>query len=137
MSSDCRPLRDEAIGVEWEADMEDERDNATNDASLPDGFLTIRLDQLLVILAMTIVLTWQVASTTQYALYILGPLVVIFVVSSFVARRGVRRFVREHGTVSITTTFSPDTTGPKKSILFREMACIIDDAIDRVVDGEK
>lgn len=52
-------------------------------------------------------------------------------------RRGVRKFVREHGPIEIITTLSPSHEHPKKHILFREVGEIIDDTIDRVLDGKR
>jgi len=112
--------------------------HAAEEKTLPDGFLFVRFDQLLVILGSTIGAIWAILGQAhqEYTAYILGPLVILLLVFSYVARRQVRTFVREHGEVEITFTFSPDATRTKKNILFREVSEVIDDAIDRALDGK-
>ncbi len=115
--------------------MNTKHDPSTSELDLPSGFLTIRLDQLLLMLAMTIALAWQAARHPTSALYILAPLMVVFMVSALVARRGMRRFVREHGAFTIVTTYAPETDRGGKSVFLRETGQVIDDAIDNVMDG--
>ena len=119
--------------------MSKEEQDAMEDKVLPSGFLAVRFDQLLVILALTIGLVWQIAADryNSYAPYILCPLMLVLVVFSFVARRSVRRFLKEHGEVSITRTFSPNAAGPRKNVLFREVPDLIDKGIDRLLDGKE
>jgi len=116
---------------------EAERD-VTQEKRLPEGFLLVRFDQLLALLVGTIGVVWSIVGQPhqEYTTYILGPLVLVLAVSSFVARRRVRKFVKEHGEIEIRITFSPEVTRPRKNILFREVAGLIDEAVDRALDGK-
>ena len=83
---------------------------------------------------MAIFSTWVIAGALYqgYTGYVLGPLLLILIVSSFVVRRRVRRCAGEHGKAEIKITVSPDGTSPQKNVLFRKVACLIGEGIDRV-----
>ena len=120
-----------------------EQDATQEGPRLPDGFLFVSLDQVLVMLAMTIVFVGMLAEQPYPVITacILGPVVFILFVSSFVAMRQVRKFVRKHGNVEIIVTFSCDASDRgknilRKDILIRRAGDSIDDGIDPVIDGK-
>jgi len=119
--------------------MADAEGDAREVKPLPNGFLFIRFDLLLNLLGSTIATVWMIAANPrqEYTAYILGPVILVLLVCSFVARRQVRRFVREHGEVEIRFVYSPHVKRPKKNILFREVGEMIDAGIDRVLDGKE
>ncbi len=115
--------------------MNEQEQSETVAERLPEGFFLVRFDHVLYIISMTIVVSSMIASKSAlYVLCILLPLVLVLGVVSVIARRGVRKFVREHGEVEITFRYSPASTGPKKNVLFREVGGLIDEGIDRVLD---
>jgi hypothetical protein len=117
--------------------MSQEQESQAPQQSLPCGFLLARFDIVLFIIAQTILVSALIAGMgSPYGHWILCLFVVILAVAVVVARRGVRRFVREHGPVEITITFGPDAPGLKKNVMFRPVGELVDKAVDRVLDGK-
>ena len=94
--------------------------------------------QVLQIIAWTLAFSIAIGSSGPlYVAYILLPCMLVVLVAAIVARRGMRKYLRRHGEVEIRTTFSIQENRPRKNVLYREVAELIDDGIDRVLDGKR
>ena len=117
--------------------MDDEQESQASEQCLPSGFLFARFDVVLYIVAAAIVTSASIASNgVFYITWILCPFAVILAIAAVAARRGVRKFVRDHGPVEISFIFSLPASGPKKNVLFRDIGELVDEAVDRVLDGK-
>ena len=118
--------------------MNESQEKMEESERLPDGFIYVSLDQLLSIIAVAIMLAGSFAAEgTKYLIWIVLPFAFVLMIAAVAARRGVRKFVKKHGKIELTLTFEPETNRPKKSVLFREVGELIDDAVDRILDGKE
>ena len=118
--------------------MNEGQEKIKENERIPDGFIHIRLDQLLWIVAFVTAIAAAIAEKgTQYHLWIVTPFIFILLIASVVARRGVRKYVKKYGKVELIFTFEWDNQKPKRSILFRNTGELIDEAIDRILDGKE
>jgi len=116
---------------------EEENDVETGPTGFPEGFLCASFNEVLCIVLLTIGFCSAVASSgPAYILYVLTPFVIILGIVAVVSRRRVRKFLRQYGNVRVTLMFSPDTGRPTKSILSRDVGELLDQAVDRILDGK-
>jgi len=108
---------------------------------LPEGFILIPFHQLLNIITVTILVVWGLtfsgSSDKYYTVFIIVPLVILFTIITYAIRRRMRKFIRDNGDIEIVTTFAYDRNRTKKNILSREVSELIDDGIDRLLDGKE
>ena len=107
-------------------------------ANVPKEFFCVNIHGFLSVVSLTMLWCIFIARAGQaYINYILWPFTILVCIIDVIYRRRLRAYVRKHGEVRIITTFSPEKDRPVRSVWFREVGEIVDQAIDRVLDGKE
>lgn len=121
--------------------MDNAKEESDEKKALPEGFMLIPFHQVLNMMTLTIALVWLAtfsgSSEKYYTMFIIVPFVILLAIMTFVVRRRMRKFIRDNGDVEIITTFAHDRNRTRKNILNREVSELIDDGIDRLLDGKE
>ena len=104
----------------------------------PEGLLFVSFDQLLHIVALAIATSGIFARHgSEWVAYIHFAFVLTLVIVSLICRRRTRTFLKEHGPLEISITLSPGGIKTRKNIFYRDVGEIVDEVIDRVLDGKE
>ena len=112
-------------------------DPAAEGEEAPSGLMHFRLDGVLAGSAVALLVASSVVRESEWGFWIVVAFAVVLGIASFVARRQLRKYVRTHGEVELRITYSVDESRSKKCVLHRDVSELIDDAIDRALDGKK
>ena len=112
-------------------------DEQWQDKHLPTGFEPWSPQMVLAFVVFGMIFGFSMGQAGALGEYVFMGFILILVVAGIVNRRSMRRYLKQHGDVEVWTRFSLAKDQPKKRLLFRDVAEIIDDALERVLDGKK